>query len=312
MSDNAANDEVTGDPELDAAAAAHWQEITSDENNLQEGGDVAGSDPSGSVGSDPQHSTPETPIDQWEWDDGYKLTKAQARSYAELEAYLYANPDKQQALAQFLSGQTPSIDTTPSGVGSKIQEDTSAQGSPTQISLEDITDPEVRFVYERYLAQEQELAQLRQLTSGATDYISTQQQQTAESLFTRGITSFKEDKSLSDDEVNTIAEVAGRLNVLPSLMAPTDPITGAPRRVDPLAAIEEALTIAYWQIPEFRDRAISSQVEDTTRNKARKQKLSSLQGSSGSVPREQPVANTEHGRREQMIREVAGFMGREN
>jgi hypothetical protein len=303
MPEEAANqtgDEL--DPELENAAGQYFQQLTVDDESSPDGGEGAGSGSTGSVEPDPQ---PSPTSDEWSWDDGYKLTKSQARSYAELEAFLYANPAKAEALANFLNGVPD--DTTPSGI---VETPAGDAKGPVQISIDDITDPEVRVVYEQFQAQQAELERLREEVTGTAGYISTQQEQTAQSLMTRATTSFQKEHNLTEDEMGNVANVAARLQVLPALMSPVDPMTGQARRVDPLAAIEEALSVAYWQIPEFRERAISSEIDNTAKDKARRQKLSSLQGSSGSVPREQPIADTPQGRREQMIAEVAGIIGK--
>ncbi len=289
--------------DLQAAADAHFQqaiqESVPDEQDLSSGGE--GGEGSGSAGSvEPEPTT--LPDNEWSWDDGFKLTKDQARYYAELEAYLYANPAAAETIKNALQAQQQV----------KPEEKPKPEPAAPAIELDEFTDPAVKTLYEKLQQQEQELAQLRESTTGISDYVSVQQQQTAESLMNRATTSFKDQHSLSDDEMSRLTEITARLNILPSLMSPVDPISGQPRKVDPLAAIEEALNTAYWQIPEFRDRAISQEIEANNRDRQRKQKLSSLQGSSGSVPREQPVPTTEHERRQAMIAEVAGFMGKDN
>lgn len=299
---DAAGNEITGNQELDDAAQAHFQELVIDPElesaaNLDSkdasptGGEGAGQDPSGSVGSDPNLST-----DKWDWEDGYSLTKQQARSYAELEAFLYANPEKAQTLANFLNNndQVPQAPDKPS----------------EELDLESIIDPEVKAIALENRRMLAELEQLKTQQSGLNEYVNVQQEQTATSLMNRATTSFKDQHKLSDEEMGRLSEVTARLNILPSLMNPVDPISGQVRKVDPLAAIEEALETAYWQIPEFRTRAISNEVEAQTANKVRKSKLSSLQGGSGSIPREQPVSQTQQGRREQMIAEVAQMIGK--
>jgi hypothetical protein len=322
MPNDAAGNEITGDVDLDAAAAAQFAHAIDPEHNADPdeneedaptldpnasptGGEGAGSDPSGSVGSDPNLST-----DEWVWDDGYKLTKEQARSYAELEAFLYANPDKAQALGNFLRGESPGDITNDPTKGSDPV--TGAGETPTpEIDLSTIDDPEIKAVVLQNQRMIKELEELKASQTGLSEFVSTQQEQQANALMSRATTSFKEQKKLSDDEMTRLTEVTARLNILPGLMGPVDPITNLPRKVDPLAAIEEALETAYWQIPEFRDRAISSELEAQTKNKVRKGKLSSLQGASGSVSREAPVPKTEHERRDAMIAEVASAMGRE-
>jgi len=292
---------------LDAAADAHFQHAIAPEDNpdpdLSSGGE--GGDGSGSAGSvEPEPTTSIPTPEEWAWEDGFKLTKDQARYYAELEAYLYANPAAAETIKKALTSQEPQA-TTPTQVEKPA-------ATVPDIQLDEFTDPTVKAIYEKMQEQEAELARLRDSTSGITDYVTTQQQQTAESLMNRATSSFKEQHSLTDEEMSRLTEVTARLQILPSLMNPVDPISGQVRKVDPLAAIEEALNTAYWQIPEFRDRAISQTIESQNRDRQRKQKLSSLQGSSGSVPREAPVPSTEHERRQAMIAEVAGLMGKDN
>lgn len=290
--------ELELDSELEAAANHIFQTGETGSGDSGETGSVEPESPESEPITPPESSSAD---ELWAWDDGFKLTKDQARSYAELEAYLYANPDKAKVLSEALSGGEPSP--------------TQPQGSPevptTEISIDEFTSPEVRQLYEAYQQTQQELESLRGTTSNVESYVATQQEQTANSLMNRATVSFKEQFKVSDDEVETLKNVAARLNVLPSLMSPVDPITGQARRVDPLAAIEEALTIAYWQIPEFRTRAISSEVDSHNKDRARKSRISSLQGSSGSIPRENPTPTTQDERRTAMIAEVAGYLGRE-
>lgn len=247
---------------------------------------------------------PETPVDEWVWDDGFRLTKEGARTYAELEAYLAANPEVTLALNEFLSGGgKPPTEASPAPDNTK---------TPAIESKEEFTDPEVQALFERLQATQAELDEVKSGTTSAQDFITRQQEQTAESLANRAYASFKEQFKLEDSELETVKNVAGRLQVLPSLMSPVDPITGAVRQVDPLAAIEEALTIAYWQIPEFRTRAIQQEVDSRNKDRARKARVSSLSGSSGSIPKENPVSENPQTRHEQMVAEVAQLLGRES
>lgn len=288
------------DSELEAAAKDIFQTGETGSGDSGETGSVEPESPESETITPPESS--DSVDELWAWDDGFKLTKDQARSYAELEAYLYANPDKAKILSEALSGGE-SQPTQPQGSPEST--------SPTEISIDEFTSPEVRQLYEAYQATQQELKTLQGTTSNVESYVATQQEQTANSLMNRATVSFKEQFKVSDEELDSLKGVAARLNVLPSLMSPVDPITGQARRVDPLAAIEEALTIAYWQIPEFRTRAISSEVDSHNKDRARKARISSLQGSSGSIPRENPTPTTQDERRTAMIAEVAGYLGRE-
>jgi hypothetical protein len=92
-------------------------------------------------------------------------------------------------------------------------------------------------------------------------------------------------------------------------MAGTDPITGQPVPVDREFAVRRALEIAYYSVPDYRNREYQSQVKSRAQDQQRKQRLAGIGGSSGSVPRQTPIPNTPHERLDAARREMAEYMG---
>lgn len=168
----------------------------------------------------------------------------------------------------------------------------------------DIDDPNVQFLVQ----QNQQLQQQIQMLAGGVQH-TVQQQQAREqaehnSMINRAMTSFKDQRGLDDTQMETVRMAAARLNVLPSLMAGVDPITGTPTKPDPLTALDRAFEIAYMQIPEFRTREFGRVIQQRVTDNRRKQKLAGLSGSSGSVPRTSPAPTDAPGRRAAMIDEI--------
>jgi hypothetical protein len=92
-------------------------------------------------------------------------------------------------------------------------------------------------------------------------------------------------------------------------MAPIDPVSGLPRNVDPLKALEDAFDLAHWQIPRLRDKELAEVQSATRTSNKRKAKLSSLGGASGSVPRQQnTVPTNKQERRQAMLAEMTQML----
>lgn len=252
----------------------------------------------------------------WEWDDGFQLPRSQARALAEFDAFLAANPELAAQIAGVVQGQyqlvpygsgepnAEPVPTTPA-----LSTPTQQQGPPPDLDLD---DPQVKLLWDTIQQQQAALAAQQQRLQSHEVQLSTQTQATTQSLISKAEQSFKTDRSLTDEQMVKIREVAGRLNVLPSLLSPVDPITQLPRNVDPLKAVEQAFDIAYWQLPEFRNRQVQATVDQTIKDNTRKAKASSVGGNSGSV-RRTPVTKpkTKEETRQEMIREVAGYFASE-
>lgn len=247
---------------------------------------------------EPGEEEPEVPppgAEAWTYDDGLRIDRNQARVYAEFEQFLINNPQVAQAISQAIGAQPeparpsePQAPTVPEGL--------------------DLDDPAVRALWNELVAQREMVAKTNDLLARHEAQLTQQNQSTTESLINNASLQFAKEHNLSDTEMQRVRDTAGRLQVLPSLLAPTDPLTGVPRRVDPMAAIQEAFNIAYWQLPELREREMQRLTTKQREDRKRKGKLAALGGTSGSVPRQVNVPNDPAARRKAMIADVAAMM----
>jgi hypothetical protein len=203
------------------------------------------------------------------------------------------------------------------------QNQNQAQEPPTPVTLPpdiDLDDPTVAYLYQLQLQNQSlineyrsRLDEVSRFVQHNTNEIQVRRQMEVEALVRRGSESFKQQHNLTDEELSRVKDVAGKLQVVNVLSTGFDPITGAQVSTDPLTILDRALEIAYWQIPELRNRQISSVIEETVQTKKasdkRKKKLAAISGSSGSAPRSDSSApKTEAERRQRMIAEVASAM----
>lgn len=240
---------------------------------------------------------PETPApsaDAWTYDDGLRIDRDQARIYAEFEQFLINNPQVAQAISQTIGAQ-----------GEPAKPEPQAPAVPEGLDLD---DPAVRALWNELVAQRDLVARANETLQRHESQLTQQNQSTTESLINNASLQFAKDHDLSETEMKRVRDTAGRLQVLPALISPTDPITGVPRKVDPMAAIQEAFNIAYWQLPELREREMQRLTKKQRDDRKRKGKLAALGGTSGSVPRQVNVPNDPAARRQAMIAEIAGMM----
>lgn len=169
----------------------------------------------------------------------------------------------------------------------------------------DLTDPSVAALYSYLTEQQATIESLRQSQTQIANQSYEAMRVQTDALYKRAADSFRESRSLDDTEMDRVASVAARLNVLPALMSGVDPLTGLPSRPDPITAMTRALDIAYNSIPEYAAKVKAAAEQTQRRHNSRKQKLAAVQGSSGSVPRTPaPPADP----KQAMIQEVAAMM----
>ena len=259
----------------------------------------------------PHVETPPPPAatgeDEWAWDDGLKLTRDQARTLADFDAWLTANPDLARAWTSLVQG---THELVPRGQQPPVPTPTPTT-TPTQVTPPpdlDLDDPVVKHIWTELQTTRQQLDAASKVLTRHEQQISTANASTAQSLLAKAQETFQTTKKLNSDEMTKVRQVAERMNIVGGLMSPLDPITGLPRTVDPVKALEKAFDIAYNEIPEFRSRIVTEMVTQTKTEQDRKRKLTSLQGGSGSVPRGTPAPKTEADRRAAMIKEVADAM----
>lgn len=282
------------------------------EAGTQTGGDTGEAAAEGSVeGATPPPAAEETPpqVDLNEVIEiapGVEMTRADAARWASFQGELQENPELAQRVAAALRAGY-------AGEGTPQAPPAAPPAPPVDETPQppeglDLDDPQIAMLWQQHVDNQARYAQLEQRLLIHDEHIANTQRQTTESLINTARTGFQEKHHLSDTEMQNVYDLCGELQVLPALLSTTDPATGQPRQVDPIAAMDRAFDIARWQIPELRQREIDAQLEQAKTDTKRKKKLTSLGGSSGSAPRTTQVPNTPAGRREAMIREVAGMM----
>lgn len=249
-------------------------------------------------------------------DQGQPITLplSRVRGYYQFDEDFQNDPGLRQAVLNYYADRGIGAGApTEQGTGRQTLPVGPVQPSPTPFPADpqvqpqqelDLDDPNVRYLLEQQQALSQ---QIQMLASGVQE---TQQQQQAraqaenDSMIRRAMTSFKEQRGLTDEQMESVRISAARLNVLPGLMQGVDPITGAPSKPDPLTALDRAFEIAYMMTPEHRQREFGREIQRRVEDSRRKQKLAGISGSSGSVPRTQPAPTTPQGRRAAMIDEI--------
>lgn len=222
--------------------------------------------------------------------DDLALSKAEARTLYDLSQELQRNPELTAAIASYYEARrNPASVTAPT-----------PEPPPLPIDLQ---DPATKWFYDQ---QQQALTEIKTLRSELESRTGTiadviQQRQIAEnnSIISRVKDDFKSARNLSDAEVSALASAAANLQILPGLLN---------SGLDLYTATERALDTAYWSNPDFRQRAINTQAEQTRQDTTRKRKLAAVGGSSGSSPRSSPKPKTEEEARQMMISEVAQLM----
>lgn len=296
------------DDDLEAAAQAAFNapadagevEPTGDEPT---GDDDTGAGAEGGEGAEgaptpPAAEEPPAP-DVFQINDELALTREEATNWAQFQQYLRDNPVVAARLQTALEAEEAAATTPPTPPA--------AETPPTREIPEgiDLDDPAIAALWNQHTATLDHIARLEATVQAHDQYVTNTSQQQMETLLNQARVTFKEKHSLTEAEMQKVYDVTGRLQVLPALLSPVDPVTGTPRQIDPLSAMGEAFELARWNIPELREREMQLKVDEQKTDTKRKQKLSSLGGSSGSTPRTVPEPKTQAERREAMIAAVA-------
>lgn len=241
------------------------------------------------------------------------LTRAEAEQWANFGHFLRANPDTAQAIAAVLeaaeTGQpVPPAQAPQAPAGGPETGSQAPTVDATPPEGLDLDDPAIKFLWDQHVAQQTVVADLQAQVGRTQDFVTNQQMQQTESMLNTATAAFAEKHHLTAEEMQKVRDVTGRLQVLPALLSPFDPITAAPRQIDPLAAMDEAFMMAMWNIPEFREREVAARVEEQKVDTKRKGKLASLGGTSGSIPRTPAAPTNKQERTAAMVAEVAEMM----
>lgn len=272
-----------------------------------------GSEPQGTedspIGSqpDPLDSLPE----EIEYGDR-KIPRDRIKALLAFQDLLEGDEVLQQTLAAYLTtGQVPSSAgpvTQGGGDGSSAAPVPSA--NPFEQPLVppedlDLDDPVIKSLWSVVEQQHGQIAALAKNQLQTSQQFEQRQVMEYEGLVNRAVSSFQQQHQLDDNQIAEIRQVAARMNVLPQFLNGIDPITGLPVRPDPLAGIERSLEVAYYSLPQYRDREFETRQRQRVAENQKRQKLAALNGSSGSVPRTQAAPTTPEGRRQAMAAEVA-------
>lgn len=279
-------DSTTGEP--DPTPDDGESEGVEDEGQVEEGGEEI-----------PPVDSP--PSNIFEVAPGVAISRDQALSFYQFDALLKGRPD--------LVGKIQDIINAPAGE-TVVQE-------PTPVSLdipeEYRDDPAFKAIYDAYTAQNTRLGEMQQRLDQLQNVSVDREREEFRVLIDTQTARFQQEHSLSNEEMQKVTQTATNLEVLPKLLTGIDPITGEAGPRDRGQAIGRALEIAYWYLPEMREKALHGQVAERAKSTQRKQRLAGVSGGGGgSVPQNtDPRKMNQQERREAMIREVAGLGGQE-
>lgn len=264
-------------------------------------------DPGEEVGEEEEEGDGTTPSDVplpssiIEVAPGVAITRDQALSYYQFDALLKGRPELANEINDLVNGR-------PREVAAPEPASTSLEIPP-----EYADDPAIRPLYDAYAQQTQRIADLQKRYDEINDRTVVRDQEEIQSLIDQTRVRFQQEHGLSADEMAKVSATTERLNVLPSLLNGVDPITGQTGPRDRGVALTRAFEIAYWYLPEMRDKALQGQVSARAKSTQRKQRLAGVSGGGGGSVRQEvdPRKMTATERRDAMIREVAGLGGQE-
>jgi hypothetical protein len=156
--------------------------------------------------------------------------------------------------------------------------------------------------------QSQQLAQFQEtFKQSLTPVIQTQQQshqQQQVAQLDAGIREFNEVYKLTDEQSAQIQAAVAEAGVFPSM------VTRHGGNVQ--SAVKAAMDMMFWTTPQFRDpyleaKSAATAADQTQQDQStkRKQTLTALSASGGSVPRRDPVPSDRESRHSAMVDEIA-------
>jgi hypothetical protein len=215
----------------------------------------------------------------WKFDDlGVTIDEQVARQYALFEHRLRTDPEFAQRVLQALEPQpvAPAPPTPP------------ATPEP-ELPDFDYSDPAVKYLHDQMQAMRQELEAARAELNGHSQYIQTTQAQSAQSMVDTAVRNFQTRTGFSDADMAEIRQFAGTRVAL-----------GPEAQTDPIGAVENALEVARWSIPRFREQALGQTQTQMVEDRKRQKKLAAVTGNSGAAPRTPPEPRTPTERKQAM------------
>lgn len=231
----------------------------------------------------------------------------------EFDEQVRTDPALQQRLQEHFADKMGGGTGVPAGVA-PVPSTQSGDGfvPPTPPEDLDLDDPSIRALWESHVQTQAALfdrvQSIEQFSQFTAEQVMRDQRLQTEQLVEAGVSQFQQSRNLPDEEVNNLRQIAARLNVIEGLMSGVDPLTGAPFTPNLTTAAARALEIAYYSIPEYRQREMIQIAERQREDTIRKQKLAGVAGTSGSAPRINPtVPQNEAERRAAMVSAVAAM-----
>lgn len=234
---------------------------------------------------------------------GVTIPKDQALAYYQFDAILRGDEELQKLIDERVRGQATGDGET------RTQQQTPSPSPLPELTEEDLEDPTIAALYNTAKQQQEYLQSVEQRLSQLSDVTITREAEEITSLIQTTKANYATAHNLTSDEVEKVAAVAERLELVPALLKGVDPVTGEVVPRDRTAVLTRALDIAYWYLPEFRERELSQQVTERAKSARRKQRLAGVSGTSGSVPKGTPQPQNEQQRRQAMIADVAEMLG---
>lgn len=252
--------------------------------------------------------------------DGQQIPASQLRALLDWQQNFAGDPELQALVTGHLVGRAAPVEggapTTPAaGVGTPAAP---AAGQPSAFQPltppedVDLEDPAIAALWGIIQQQHGQIAQLSTGVQQTMDAHVANARANSQSVYKRAAESFRNAHELDDNDINILSQVASRLQILPALMQGIDPLTGVAVRPDPLAAVERALEIAYFTVPEYRSREFQRSVKQQQGDAQRKKNLAAVGGTAGSAARTTtPARPGTPESRQEMVKEVAAMMNGE-
>lgn len=162
----------------------------------------------------------------------------------------------------------------------------------------DLSDPTTAWLWNELQTTRQQLDQASNVLTRHEGAIGQTTTEHTESVIRQATEAYQAKRELSDEAMQMVKDTAAQLGILPGLM----------ERMDPLAALDKAFETAEYSNPALRERRLEADLKAKQADDERKAKITSLGGTSGSVPRQESTPpKTEQERREKMVAEVAAM-----
>lgn len=217
---------------------------------------------------------------------GRDFDQSEAESLVGFYDWVRSHPEQAYAIDAFMRGQAQFVvpeDRPPQ------QQQQQAQPEPE----EDLSDlpPSVR-------AKLAEIDELRNAVGTVANDSMARRHAEAQAVVHLAGENFGTKYGLGADEVEELQRDAAQLNIIPSYIA-----QGAPWA----QAVEEALDVAYWRNPKYREAHAERIASQAKKDQTRQRKAASVSGGSGSAPRTANPADTAtpEGRRAAMVAAIA-------